>query len=163
MLHLFSSFPNESDSTFTGLWYPTKAESERLPDALIIGVRKAGTGALRFLLSVHPDIVAATKELHFFNKEALYSLNLTHYINMLPRKKRQDQILLEKTPAYYFNPRAPERIRAAVPNVKMLLVVRNPVTRMMSEYVHYDVVNTNSDAKIKPFEVSCSMQGHGQP
>ena len=55
---------------------------------------------------------------------------------MLPRKKREGQLLLENTPAYFFDKDVEKRIHAAIPNVKLILIVRDPVTRMISEYVH---------------------------
>ena len=55
---------------------------------------------------------------------------------MLPQKKSEGQILLEKTPAYFFDQDIEKRIHAAMPNVKLILIVRDPVTRMISEYVH---------------------------
>ena len=53
---------------------------------------------------------------------------------MLPRRKRDDQILLEKTPAYFNKAQVEKRIYAAIPDVKLLLTVRDPVTRMISSY-----------------------------
>ena len=44
----------------------------RLPQCIIIGVRKAGTDALRSFLAIHPDIVAYYEEPHFFGKRNEY-------------------------------------------------------------------------------------------
>lgn len=40
----------------------------RLPQALVIGVKKCGTRALLEFLRIHPDIRAAGSEIHFFDK-----------------------------------------------------------------------------------------------
>lgn len=40
----------------------------RLPDAIIIGVKKGGTRALLEFLKVHPDIRAPGPEIHFFDR-----------------------------------------------------------------------------------------------
>ena len=45
---------------------------KRLPQCIIVGVRKAGTRALKDFLSVHPDIVVAKGEPHFFNQQREY-------------------------------------------------------------------------------------------
>ncbi len=43
---------------------PTK----KLPDALIIGIKKAGTRALLEFIRLHPDVKASGSEVHFFDK-----------------------------------------------------------------------------------------------
>ena len=40
---------------------------KRLPNALIIGARKCGTGALRDMLHIHPDVQIVRWEVHFFD------------------------------------------------------------------------------------------------
>ena len=46
----------------------------------------------------------------------------------------EGQLTIEKTPAYLVCQEVPERVKETVPNVKLLLVVRNPVTRAISDY-----------------------------
>ncbi|VEL39256.1 unnamed protein product [Protopolystoma xenopodis] len=43
-------------------------EERRLPDCLIIGVRKGGTRALLRFLAQHPKVRAAKHEVHFFDR-----------------------------------------------------------------------------------------------
>ena len=43
-----------------------------------------------------------------------------------------DQLTIEKSPAYFHSKNAPERIKALDPNMKIILVVRDPVTRAIS-------------------------------
>nr|XP_054763110.1 uncharacterized protein LOC129269626 [Lytechinus pictus] len=42
--------------------------SKRFPQAIIIGVKKGGTRALLNFISLHPDVAAATREMHFFDR-----------------------------------------------------------------------------------------------
>ena len=44
------------------------------------------------------------------------------------------QITLEKSPRYFLHPEAPARIKAMDPNIKLLLIVRDPVMRLISDY-----------------------------
>jgi len=44
------------------------------------------------------------------------------------------QLTVEKTPSYLVNGRVVERIFAMDPNVRLLVVVRDPVTRAVSDY-----------------------------
>ena len=45
---------------------------KRLPKCIILGLRKAGTNALKNFMNIHPDIVAAYGEMHFFGKKSAY-------------------------------------------------------------------------------------------
>ena len=56
----------------------------RLPNALLIGVRKGGTRALIDALSMHPKIRAARHELHFFDDDKNYDRGLEWYRAQMP-------------------------------------------------------------------------------
>ena len=135
------------------LLFPTEFEARLLPDVIIMGVRKAGTGALELFLNLHPDILATRKEAHFFDKTHNYLLGIRYYTTLLRRRKWSGQLLLEKTPAYFFKPEVEKRIHAAMPDVKLLLVVREPVSRMISEYCHFHVSKLGRGIEPTPFEV----------
>lgn len=57
---------------------------KRLPSALIIGVKKGGTRALIDALEMHPQIVPAKREVHFFDNESLYEKGLQWYREQMP-------------------------------------------------------------------------------
>ncbi|XP_063596029.1 heparan sulfate glucosamine 3-O-sulfotransferase 6-like [Penaeus indicus] len=103
----------------------------RLPQVLIIGVKKAGTRALLEFLRVHPSIRAAGPEVHYFDR--FYTRGLAWYRSQLPLSL-EGQLTLEKTPAYFTTSGVPARVRADLPGVRLLLVVREPVTRALSDY-----------------------------
>ncbi|XP_059048608.1 heparan sulfate glucosamine 3-O-sulfotransferase 3B1 [Achroia grisella] len=107
--------------------YPVK----RLPDALIIGVKKCGTRALLEFLRLHPDVRAAGSEVHFFDK--YYQKGFEWYRDKMPTTIK-GQITMEKTPSYWVTRSAPKRVYAMNPSVKLLAVVRDPVTRAISDY-----------------------------
>jgi len=46
-----------------------EGRTRKLPDAIIIGVKKGGTRALLEFLKVHPDIRAPGPEIHFFDRQ----------------------------------------------------------------------------------------------
>ena len=73
-----------------------------LPDVLIIGVRKAGTSALRHFLSLHPDLVLDSQEKHFFDHEYNYVRGLQWYASQLPKKRHAGQLLVEKNTSLLF-------------------------------------------------------------
>lgn len=46
----------------------------------------------------------------------------------------EGQITMEKTPSYWVTRSAPRRVYSMNPSVKLLAVVRDPVTRSISDY-----------------------------
>ncbi|XP_015524841.1 heparan sulfate glucosamine 3-O-sulfotransferase 1 [Neodiprion pinetum] len=107
--------------------------SRHLPQAIIIGVRKCGTRALLEMLFLHPQIQKAAGEVHFFDRDDNYGKGLEWYRRKMPYSFK-GQITIEKSPSYFVTPEVPERIRAMNASVKLLLIVREPVTRTISDY-----------------------------
>ncbi|XP_035389455.1 heparan sulfate glucosamine 3-O-sulfotransferase 3B1b [Electrophorus electricus] len=105
--------------------------SKRLPQAIIIGVKKGGTRALLEFLRVHPDIRAVGAEPHFFDRN--YDNGLDWYRELMP-KTLEGQITMEKTPSYFVTREAPARIYSMSRATKLIVVVRDPVTRAISDY-----------------------------
>ncbi|XP_020486479.1 heparan sulfate glucosamine 3-O-sulfotransferase 3A1 [Labrus bergylta] len=116
---------------FAGKLSPLGEGSKKLPQALIIGVKKGGTRALLEFLRVHPDIRAVGAEPHFFDRN--YDNGLEWYRDLMP-KTLEGQITMEKTPSYFVTREAPARISAMSRDTKLIVVVRDPVTRAISDY-----------------------------
>ncbi|XP_061665386.1 heparan sulfate glucosamine 3-O-sulfotransferase 3A1-like [Syngnathoides biaculeatus] len=104
---------------------------KKLPQALIVGVKKGGTRALLEFLRVHPDVRAVGAEPHFFDRN--YHNGLEWYRDLMP-KTLEGQITMEKTPSYFVTKEAPARISAMSRDTKLIVVVRDPVTRAISDY-----------------------------
>ncbi|XP_055509638.1 heparan sulfate glucosamine 3-O-sulfotransferase 3A1-like [Leucoraja erinacea] len=103
----------------------------KLPQAIIIGVKKGGTRALLEFVRVHPDIRAVGEEPHFFDRH--YEKGLRWYRNLMP-KTLDGQVTMEKTPSYFVTKESAARIYAMSKDAKLILVVRDPVTRAISDY-----------------------------
>lgn len=112
-----------------------------LPDYIIIGTMRSGTTSLNFDLAQHPCIrAAAYDELGFFDSN--FELGLNWYRSLFPTiftkhwiKFRKKQFLSgEDTPFYFWNPLAAERIKKLLPNVKLIVLLRNPIDRAYSNY-----------------------------
>ncbi|XP_011835138.1 PREDICTED: heparan sulfate glucosamine 3-O-sulfotransferase 3B1-like [Mandrillus leucophaeus] len=108
-----------------------QCHSKQLPQAIIIGVKKGGTRALLEFLRVHPDVRAVGAEPHFFDRS--YDKGLAWYRDLMPRTL-DGQITMEKTPSYFVTREAPARISAMSKDTKLIVVVRDPVTRAISDY-----------------------------
>ncbi|CAG5910877.1 heparan sulfate glucosamine 3-O-sulfotransferase 6-like [Menidia menidia] len=101
------------------------------PQAIIIGVKKGGTRALLEFLRIHPDVRAVGSEPHFFDR--FYDKGLEWYRNLMPRSM-ESQITMEKTPSYFITKEAPRRVLSMSRHTKLIVVVRDPVTRAISDY-----------------------------
>lgn len=118
-----------------------------LPDFIIIGGKKCGTSSLYDYLVEHPNVAGAfRKEVHFFDNFASGTLRYRAYFptsaykRHVKRSRGLDLLTGEATPYYLFYPPAPARVRKAVPNVKLIALLRDPVDRAYSHY-HHEVRN----------------------
>ncbi|WP_337104126.1 sulfotransferase family protein [Paenibacillus sp. YIM B09110] len=104
-----------------------------LPYFLIVGTQKGGTTSLYKYLLQHPNVhPAVTKEIHYFDELLHFGLDwyLTHFPESLPH----GDITGEATPYYLFHPHVATRIKAALPAVKIIVLLRNPIERAFSHY-----------------------------
>lgn len=109
-----------------------------LPNLIVIGAQKAGTSSLHRYLRFHPQISMSTpKELNFFTSPrwnwgkgvAWYE---SHFTDPAPVRG-------ESSPSYTTYPHEtgiPERMHAVVPGASLIYLVRDPIDRMVSQYVH---------------------------
>lgn len=116
-----------------------------LPDFLIIGVQRAGTTSLYRYLTQHPAVrpIVLTKGAHYFDTN--YHEGIDWYRAFFPTRWRKALIerrlgtrMLtgEGSPYYVFHPLAPHRIKEVLPDVKLILMLRDPVERAYSHYHH---------------------------
>lgn len=115
-----------------------------VPDFLIIGAQKGGTTSLYTYLCRHPDVLrSARAEIHFFDQ--FYDRGLgwyrAHFATSLERKRagrrgRSRVLTGEATPYYIAHPHVAKRVRLALPSVKVIALLRNPVDRANSHYQH---------------------------
>ena len=122
-----------------------------LPNFLIIGAPKAGTTALYHYLSEHPQIyMSPHKEPRFFALEGepienfrgpgdLTNLKLVTDIEnyrTLFKEVSNEVAIGEASVWYLYSPKAPERIRHYIPDAKLIAILRDPVERAYSNFLH---------------------------
>ncbi|MGF1482411.1 MAG: sulfotransferase domain-containing protein [Cyanophyceae cyanobacterium] len=111
----------------------------RLPDFLIIGAAKSGTTTLYRYLCHHSQIyMSPHKEPSFFARDEVYARGIEWYAALFD-EANPEQICGEASTDYTKFPRWPhsaERIAQWLPQVKMIYIMRNPVDRAYSYYVH---------------------------
>ena len=108
-----------------------------MPNLIIIGGLKCGTTSIHHYLGLHPDIqMSKPKELNFFVTELNWDLGLDWYAS---RFDDRFKVRGESSPHYTNLPRyegVPERIRTHCPDARLLYMVRDPIKRMLSHWVH---------------------------
>ncbi|XP_023672294.1 heparan sulfate glucosamine 3-O-sulfotransferase 2 isoform X1 [Paramormyrops kingsleyae] len=122
---------NQTNRRSINITVVPKHGNKKLPNALIVGVKKGGTRAVLEFIRIHPDVRAVGTEPHFFDRN--YDRGLDWYRGLMPRTL-DSQITMEKTPSYFVTLEAPRRISSMSRDTKLIVVVRNPVTRAISDY-----------------------------
>ena len=105
-------------------------------DFLVIGAPKCGTTSLFHYLRNHPRLyIPAQKELPFFSEDDLQSDGWDHFAAPYYSAVSSEKLWGKLTPEYMKHPVAvPERIRATMPEVKLIAVLRNPIDRARSAH-----------------------------
>lgn len=128
---------------------PCREFKKRSPSALIIGEKKCGTTVLAIFLGyLNPHIKLVPCELHFFDSNGLYDKGVGFYREMFPRSC-PDHVVLEKTPRYFRHPEAMDRIFAWNQHVRVVLSLRDPIQRAVSEF-YFEVEQQLSRTRIPP-------------
>ncbi len=108
-----------------------------LPNLIIIGARKCATTSLHYYLGLHPQIaMSREKELHFFLLERNWPQGIGWYRSNFVGEA---QIHGEASTSYTMFPQyrgVPERMYSVVPEAKLIYVVRDPLERIVSDYIH---------------------------
>lgn len=129
--------------------------TERYPDFIIGGAPKCGTTSLHFILDQHDDIALPEDEIHFFDADD----PITHpdfFFDEGERLLRYDpedpgfraryaarfapfagtKLIGEDSTTYLLSPVAAGRMKALLPDVRLIFMLRDPVARAYSQYWH---------------------------
>jgi Sulfotransferase domain len=116
-----------------------------LPGFLIVGAQRCGTTSMYRTLSQHPAVLKPVlhKGVHYFDMSYTRSLGwyqahfpLGAHGRRVERHVGVPGITFESSPYYMFHPLAAERILRDLPEVKLLVLVRDPVERAYSAHAH---------------------------
>ncbi len=137
------------------------------PSFFIIGERKCGTSSLYRYLIAHPNVLpCALKEPNFFGKGPTYvEKNIKKYWTLFPPQKAteaikfdwpelneqgilyEEEVIVERQKAVEyitgeasvntFYEVAPELVKRYLPNIKLILLFRNPIERTFSHHRMY--------------------------
>jgi len=109
-----------------------KLDRKRNPDFLILGFMRSGTTSLYAYLSYHPQILPASdKELHFFT--TFFDRGIDWYLSHFPPiADGADYLTGEATPLYINSPGVANKVFELFPTIKLIVLLRNPVERVIS-------------------------------
>lgn len=105
-----------------------------LPTLVIAGAQKCGTSSLVTLLGQHPQVfVSRPRELHFFDRH--FDRGLDWYREQFTMRRRHLHVG-EGTPAYLYDSATRARMMEALPDAKIVVILRDPAQRAYSHYWH---------------------------
>ncbi|HEY9865656.1 MAG TPA: tetratricopeptide repeat protein [Candidatus Obscuribacterales bacterium] len=106
-------------------------------DYLIIGTQKGGTTSLNYYLSEHPNIMSSMiKEMPFWSNQIDRGLEW-YFSHFPPIPPNYHCLVGEATPINFNSPEVAENLVKFFPNVKLILLLRNPIDRAVSHYYHW--------------------------
>jgi hypothetical protein len=112
-----------------------------LPNLIVIGAQKCGTGAIHYYLGLHPEIsMSNPKELDFFVDKQAPGGNWPRGIAWYRSHfDPEAPVRGEASPSYTAYPRfggASERMASIVPEARLIYLVRDPLERIAAQCVH---------------------------
>lgn len=122
------------------------------PRFMILGPERGGTSSLFHYLAQHPRVRLSAKEiLHYAFAYGLgeplhpppegrlnYARRSVRYAKKFPRKRLGRAALSgEASPQYFYAPEAPARIRRDYPDMRFIMLLRNPCDRAWALYHMY--------------------------
>jgi len=128
-----------------------------LPNVIIIGVQKAGTTSLYNWISQHPDVYGdfAMKDFPFFANDEYYKRGIDWFRHCFKKHKKEKIVLHGYVNYMYFSRISAERIYDFNKDIKLILILRNPIERAYSAY--WQQIKMGNE-KIKNFEEALRLE-----
>lgn len=138
-----------------------------MPDFLVIGTKKGGTTSVANWLVRHPQVLPMFPRLQRRKSPHYFDLNywrgpawyLSHFPSGTARRLHARRTgaakVGEASPYYLFHPAAPARIRESCPDVRLIAILREPVSRAHSNY--WDRVVTGNEP-VATFEEALDVE-----
>lgn len=105
------------------------------PNFLCIGVQKGGTTSLIKYLNYHPKIYMADREKHLFDRPLSKGELTKEDIKKYEKSFQTNKLIVgEKTPSYNYLRYAMDRIYNYDKNIKLIIILREPISRAFSHY-----------------------------
>lgn len=116
------------------------------PDFLIIGTKKGGTSSLMNWLVQHPAVMRMFPSVQRLKSPHYFDINYwrgprwyrSHFPSVRARRRLEQRVggavAGEASPYYMFHPAVPGRVAETIPHVRIIVLLRDPVSRAYSNY-----------------------------
>lgn len=128
-------------------YWPEQLVRVNPPSFIIVGAQKCGTTSLYSYLVQHPKIIGSKrKEVHFFDDEESFKKGSRYYLEFFKNKRDPfaTKISFEASPSYIYTPNVAKRIFEFNRNMKIVIILRDPVDRAFSAWNMYRDIPHNS-------------------
>lgn len=125
-----------------------------LPGYLVVGTKRGGSSSIAKWISQHPDVAPCrtAKGTHYFDVN--FQRGWDWYLSAFEPVSNRWKITGEASPYYMFHPLAPERIAAALPDVRLIVSLREPIARAWSHHQY----ETQQGFENRPFAEALDLE-----
>lgn len=117
------------------------------PNFVVIGGQKCGSTYIHDVLEEHPDIYLTSGETPYFQDPDYMKTSITDFEKLFDNAQNYSSVGI-KRPDYLAKDECAARIKKHIPNAKLIVILRNPVSRAIAAYYHY--IKTGF-APLRPF------------
>ncbi len=132
-----------------------------VPNFLYIGPDKAGSSWLHEVLITHPQVfMPEAKDLYFFDR--YYDRGLPWYLGHFDGAQQRHRIVGEVCQDYLFHPEAAARIAECLPDVRLMVTLRDPADRAFSSYLYMLKHGIAPGSFLEALETRPELLDHGR-
>lgn len=105
-----------------------------VPGYLVVGTKRGGSTSIAHYINQHPEVAPCrtSKGTHYFDVH--HGRGWSWYLSCFPPARDGQRLTGEASPYYMFHPLAPERIARELPDVRLVVSLREPVARAWSHH-----------------------------
>jgi hypothetical protein len=125
-----------------------------VPGYVVVGTKRGGSTSVAEWITRHPEVgpCRANKGTHYFDVN--HGRGWAWFLSYFPPVADGWRITGEASPYYMFHPSAPQRIAAALPGARLIVVLREPVARAWSHHAY----ETQQGFEDRPFEEALDLE-----
>ena len=125
-----------------------------VPGYLVVGTKRGGSSSIAQWISQHPAVAPCRRKkgTHYFDVN--YGRGLAWYLSCFPPASPGVLTTGEASPYYMFHPLAAERISRALPDVRIIVSLREPVSRAWSQHQY----ETQQGYEDQPFHEAIRLE-----
>lgn len=129
---------------------------------VVAGPQRTGTSWLDMALRTHPalQLPRLTKETFYFDRD--YSPDLAQYFQRYFPEVEDGRLLGEVSPTYFHDTAARARLRDAFPDLRVVILVRDPIERTYSLFRHEVAKGRSPDDLVRAIEANPAIVESGR-